>query len=142
MFAQTTVGMSDHAQGKIAIRRAASRDVTRYIAILLLTHALAHGGPSNAESPASAKDSEYRYRDSNPGFRRERALNSPAASGNVLHLHGELVRSPIDTAAKCTRDVGCEWAEQRRFGRRVSAHDHSLVRRAGGPPLACLVVTG
>jgi hypothetical protein len=51
----------------------------------------------------------YRYRDSNPGFRRERALNSPAASGNVLHLHGELVRSPIDTAVKCTPDVGCEW---------------------------------
>ena len=123
MFAQTTVGMSDHAQGKIAIRRAASRDVTRYIAIVLLTHALAHGGPSNAESPASAKDSEYRYRDSNPGFRRERALNSPAASGNVLHLHGELVRPPIDTAAKCTPDVGCEWAEQRRSGRRVSSGD-------------------
>ena len=79
MFAQTTVGMSDHAQGKIAIRRAASRDVTPYIAIVLLTHALAHGGPSNAESPASAKDSEYRYRDSNPGFRRERATQRTPA---------------------------------------------------------------
>jgi hypothetical protein len=69
----------------------------------------------------------YRYRDSNPGFRRERALNSPAASGNILHLHGELVRSPIDTAAKCTPDVGCEWAERRRSGRRVSAGDHNLM---------------
>jgi hypothetical protein len=29
----------------------------------------------NAESPVNAGDSEYRYRDSNPGFRRERAAS-------------------------------------------------------------------
>jgi hypothetical protein len=31
---------------------------------------------------------QYRYRDSNPGFRHERALDAPPAAGNVRHLQG------------------------------------------------------
>ena len=31
--------------------------------------------PQNAETPANARVLEYRYRDSNPGYRRERAAS-------------------------------------------------------------------
>jgi hypothetical protein len=72
----------------------------------------------------------YRYRDSNPGFRRERALSGPVASGNVRRLQGKLLKSPIDTAAKCTSDVCCECAERSRCGWRISACDHDWVRGA------------
>jgi integrase len=39
-----------------------------------VAHTVAHP-PQNTKSPVNTGDSEYRYRDSNPGFRRERAAS-------------------------------------------------------------------
>ena len=70
-----------------------------------------HRDHLNEKTPRFAGLSQYRYRDSNPGFRRERALDSDGASGNVRYLQGKLLRLPTDKAAKCTPDVCCECAD-------------------------------
>jgi hypothetical protein len=54
--------------------------------------------------------------DSKACFRRERALSSPVASGNVRYLQGKLLRSPTYTAAKCTPDACCECAGRSDLG--------------------------
>jgi hypothetical protein len=54
-------------------REAADR-LTAYLAKSTVARTVAHTADS-ADSPAVAGLEEYRYRDSNPGFRRERAAS-------------------------------------------------------------------
>jgi hypothetical protein len=91
----------------------------------------------NGKAPREQDFCEYRYRDSDPGFHRERALSSPVASGNVRRLQGKLLNSPIDTAAKCTSDVCCECAERSDVDG-VSA----LVTTTGCEELGCVAGSG
>jgi hypothetical protein len=48
---------------------------------------------------------EYRYRDSNPGFRRERATEHPTASGKIRHYRGFRVTSRMLRDASRQPDV-------------------------------------
>ena len=119
--AAATVGRFDGRGGQASAERGrrTSRTITPVADVIgrnfMVAGSCVHPGVHPMRKPRDLRGfRRYRYRDSNPGFRRERALSSPAASGNVLHLHGKLVRSPIDTAARTTGtpDVGCEWAER------------------------------
>ena len=94
------------------------------------SHAHCGARPQARQTPVNTGALKYRYRDSNPGFRRERALSSPVASGNVRHLQGKLLNSPIDTAARCTRDVCCECADRSDLGGRITAGDYDWLQGA------------
>ena len=50
-------------------------------------------------------ESEYRYRDSNPGFRRERAPEHPAASRKMRDFQGKYEFVAIPECPKCSGDV-------------------------------------
>ena len=47
----------------------------------------------------------YRYRDSNPGFRRERAFDHPAPSCKITHFQGKPELGGIAECPECSGDV-------------------------------------
>ena len=54
--------------------RAAADQLDRYVGVSTVAQTVAHPSIS-VDSPAVSGSIEYRYRDSNPGFRRERAAS-------------------------------------------------------------------
>jgi len=55
--------------------------------------------------PSLQANYEYRYRDSNPGFRRERAFEHPAPSRKIRHFQGKHELGGIAERPNCSGDV-------------------------------------
>jgi integrase len=76
-----------------------------------VAHTVAHA-PINDETPENTGVLKYRYRDSNPGFRREREAEHARSFPEMLCLHnipetGVMLRTPPDSAdvsVRCLRD--------------------------------------
>jgi len=67
----------------------------------------------------AGRSCEYRYRDSNPGFRRERASEHPAASRKSPYFQGKYEREGTAGYPESSRDVRI-W-----FGRRCLSRSRS-----------------
>ena len=76
-----------------------------------VAHTVAHD-PNNDETPVNTGVLQYRYRDSNPGFRRERASEHPIASRKIRHFQGKYGLGGTAKRPKCSGDVRI-WFGQR-----------------------------
>jgi hypothetical protein len=76
--------------------QAARERLDAYLTPPNLTPTVAHTvaqAPENEETPVDTGVLKYRYRDSNPGFRRERVVTCPPTSAKVVDLQPDFERT-------------------------------------------------